>query len=255
MRRICYILFMLAAGVLLTSCGETVVTLQPEFAPGRTQKAPPAVTEPPGTDCESDAAHEEPALILEVHPRFEYLLHLNPDVVGQIIIEGANINYPVLFRGDNTHYFAHDIYGEPSERGAIFMDMSNRGAILDDNTVLHGNNIPGGMFGGLEYFKEQEFFEANRRVIFNNLYSDMEWEIFAVYVVHSNDYHVLVRFGGHEGYLQFLEHIRARALFFADFEPQPGDRMLTLHTHSFEFAGAHTLVHARLISRADNVRG
>ena len=252
MRRICYILFMIAAGILLMSCGEPVVTLQPEFAPA-TQKAPPDVTEPPGTDSENDAAHVEPALlILEVHPRFEYLLHSNPDVVGQIIIEGANINYPVLFRGDNTHYLAHDIYGEPSQYGAIFMDMSNRGAILDDNTLLHGNNIPGSMFGGLEYFKDQEFFDANRRVIFNNLYSDMEWEIFAVYAVHTSDYHVLVSFGGYEGYLEFLEHIRARALFFADFEPQPGDRMLTLHTRSA--GGAHTLIHARLISKTDNMR-
>jgi hypothetical protein len=81
----------------------------------------------------------------------------------------------------------------------------------------------------------------------------MEWEIFAVCVIHASDYHMIVRFDTHEIYLDYLEHIRSQALFFVDFEPLTDDKLLTLHTYAYDFAGAHMMIHARLVNRIDNI--
>jgi sortase B len=265
MKKICYTLFIISAvNILLVSCASGfVATLQSEIAKATPTEMAAATTTANKTTEETTelpeiADESEDLIIFEVHPRFEELLLINPDVAGQVIIEGTNINYPVVFGRDNAHYFNHDVYGNENIHGAIFMDMSNRGAILDDNTVLHGNNFlwqNNSMFTDLELFKNWEFFNSNRIITFNNLYSDMEWEIFAVCVIHANDYYMIVRFGTHENYLDYLEHIRSQALFFTDFEPEADDKLLTLHTYTFDFTGAHLLVHARLINRTDNIRG
>jgi sortase B len=207
------------------------------------------------TSAESEPESEELRL-LEVHPRFEELLQMNENVVGEIIIDGTTIDYPVVFSRENEFYLSHDIFGDENRYGAIFMDRANRGAVLDGNTILHGNNLGGNdrnMFADLEFYKNREFFDNNRIINFNNLYSDMEWEVFAVYVVHVDDYYMFSRFNTHESYLDFIEHIKSRALFFIDFEPDIDDRLLTLHTNSYEFTNAHTLVTARLINKADNM--
>ncbi|MCL2099746.1 MAG: class B sortase [Oscillospiraceae bacterium] len=257
MKRICYILFIISSiSLWLTSCGAGfVMTLQPETAEFKPAAPPP--TEPETTEEPEPSAEEEhdDETVLEVHPRFEEILEINPDIIGQVIIEGTNIDHFAVFSGDNEYYWTRDIYGEDDPYGSVFMDMANRGAVLDENTLLHGHNFQGdddGMFADLELFKEREFFDENRKIIFNNLYSDMEWEVFAVYIVHVNDYYMLVRFGSYENYLEYLEYIKSTALFFADFEPSEEDKLLSLHTRVYDFNDAHMIVTARLIKKTDN---
>ena len=47
---------------------------------------------------------------------------MNPDVVGWIQIEGTQIDYPILYDGeDNEKYLHTDIEGNDSVSGAIYL--------------------------------------------------------------------------------------------------------------------------------------
>ena len=216
-------------------------------------------TEKNETTAENEKEKEsEPDLpVYEINPKFDDLLKINGDVVGEIKIDGTIIDFPVLYSGDNEYYLRRDIYKNDTKYGSIFMEMLNRGAILDRNTIIHGHNFEGrdnNMFAELEKFKNEEFFENNKKVVFNNLYSDMEWEVFSVYVVGEKDYYLITRFGSEKEYISFANLIKSKSMFGSDYEPKEGDYMLTLHTCSYEFDGAHTLVHARLIKKTDNYK-
>ena len=196
--------------------------------------------------------------IYDINPKYDAYLKINRDAVGYIKIEGTAIEFPVVFNGDNDYYLSHDIYKNENRHGTVFMDASNRGAVLDRNTLLHGHNfMDGKIFSDLEKYKNKEFFDANKTVIFNNLYSDMEWEVFAFYVVTAEDYYLKIWFEESEDdkdYRDFVDLIKSRAVIWRDYDPQPGDYMLTLHTCSLEFKDCHILIHAKLVKKTDNLQ-
>jgi sortase B len=80
----------------------------------------------------------------------------------------------------------------------------------------------------------------------------MEWEVFSVYVTNEDDYYLKTSFETEQEFTEFAEFIASRSMFESGYTPQAGDYMLTLHTCSYEFRHAHTLVHARLVKKIDN---
>jgi len=81
---------------------------------------------------------------------FEKLLAINEDVVGWVMVDGTNINYPILQSYDNNYYLKRDINRHISKSGSIYMDYRNDG-FSDKNTVLYGHNMKNGtMFAELE---------------------------------------------------------------------------------------------------------
>ena len=193
---------------------------------------------------------EEKLKIRAVNPKFEEYLKINNDVVGYIEIEGTNIDYPVLYNGDNDYYLSHNIYKQPDKYGAVFMDMTSRGAmILEKNTIIHGHNFyDGELFHHLESFKKKDFFDYYKIIKFDNLYSDMEWEVFSVYVINEDEYFLQTEFLTHEDYLAYIEMTKSVSIYWRDYIPVENDHILTLHTCSGEFKNAHTIVHAKLIN-------
>ena len=193
--------------------------------------------------------------IYEINSKYNQYFKINEDIVGNIKINGTSIDFPVIFSGENEYYLSHDIYKNEYKHGSVFMDMSNHGAILDRNTILHGHNFGDGiLFGDLENYINKDFFDSHKTIIFNNLYSDMEWEVFAVYIIDPKDYYLMISFSTEEEYFGFVNQIKSKALIWSDYIPKEGDHMLTLHTCSWKFKGSHILIHAKLVKKTDNLR-
>ena len=185
---------------------------------------------------------------LTLRERFEPLLKINPEVVGWITLPGTVIDYPVVRTDDNEYYLSHDIYGNESKRGAIFMDCGNSPNADNRNTILYGHNMrDGSMFKDLTRYKNEDFFEENTTLWFYTLKEITQWEIFSAYVTKSEFNYIKKDFISDEDYLSFITALKDKSMHQTEIELNAEDRIITLSTCSYEVDDARFVVHARRI--------
>lgn len=94
---------------------------------------------------------------------FEKLSKENKDIIAWIFCQDTPINYAVVYRNDdNEYYLNHLLNGEYNEKGTIFVDKRNKTPFEEWNTILYGHNMKdGSMFGCIDEYGEQKFYEAH----------------------------------------------------------------------------------------------
>ncbi|MBQ6848594.1 MAG: class B sortase [Clostridia bacterium] len=183
---------------------------------------------------------------------FKELYKRNPEVSGWLSFHAAgtddflNIEYPVMYSGDNEKYALVDFYGDKNKNGCLFLDSRNKitsPADMDRCTIIYGHNMASGqMFAGLNRFIGNE---KNARLgttlTFSTLYSQDVYEVFAVCLsdvalentaVHFNYWRAFedklyegtaeeIEAQRRWDFGQYLEAVRARSLF--DYPTQVSD--------------------------------
>ena len=90
------------------------------------------------------------------------LVQARKDYRAWIKIDNTNIDYPVMQSNDDLYYANHDIDGNVSLTGAIYMAADNTSDLSDDYIVIYGHHMDNGaMFGDLDRFLDKEFFDSN----------------------------------------------------------------------------------------------
>ena len=93
----------------------------------------------------------------------ESLKAISEKVVAWITIDDTNIDYPVLQGKDNVEYLNKNPFGEYSLSGSIFLDSRNQKDFSDDYNIIYGHHMTNGyMFGALDYFKKESYFNQHR---------------------------------------------------------------------------------------------
>ena len=88
---------------------------------------------------------------------------LSEDVVAWLTIDDTSIDYPIVQGDDNGEYLNKNAYGEYSLAGAIFLDFNNAPDFSDLYNVVYGHHMSGGyMFGALDEFEDEFYFQAHR---------------------------------------------------------------------------------------------
>ena len=96
----------------------------------------------------------------------ETLAAINKDYRAWLTLFDTNIDYPVM-QGENDLYYAnHDIYGQSSLTGAIYVASANTGTFEEAYNLVYGHHMDNGaMFGGLDSFTDETYFESHREGI------------------------------------------------------------------------------------------
>lgn len=82
---------------------------------------------------------------------FEELLEVNPDTVGWIVLEGTNIDYPVVQGKDDLEYANKDVFGNSSLTGSIYLTAINTRDFTNSFNLIYGHHMANGaMFGDIE---------------------------------------------------------------------------------------------------------
>ncbi len=111
---------------------------------------------------------------------FEELRSINPDVFAWLTLDNTEIDYPVLQGEDNLTYINTDVYGDFTLAGSIFLDASCDNTFHDQYSLLYGHHMANSkMFGDLELYEDQEFFEENTKGMLILPDRSYELEIFA----------------------------------------------------------------------------
>ncbi len=94
------------------------------------------------------------------------LAEINPDYRAWLTVYDTNIDYPVMQGSDDLYYAYHDIYKESSLTGAIYLAAGNSPDLSDNYNLIYGHHMDNkAMFGGLDLYREESYFESHREGI------------------------------------------------------------------------------------------
>ena len=180
---------------------------------------------------------------------YEKLKEINPEYKFWVEVENTNINYPVVQGNDNSYYLKKDFNKKNSSAGTIFMDALNNFEV-DNNTVLYGHNMNNKtMFNNITLFKKKDFFNQNNKIKIKHTGDEKEYiyEVFSVYYSDNTFDYNTVRFGEGYSFESFIRDIKEKSMYKTNIEVTESDKIITLSTCSYEFKGAKTTVHAKLV--------
>ncbi len=179
---------------------------------------------------------------------FEELMAINSDVCAWVTLDNTRIDYPVLQGSTNLTYINRDVYGKFALAGSIFLDTRNKHDFSDAYSLLYGHHMEnGGMFGDLDLYKDQAFFEENatgKLILPDRTYS---LEIFACLMAdagenaifdpeqHKSDISTVLAYARDNS-------VRVRGEVIDTIEQMNEPKILALSTCSTEFTDARTIV-------------
>ncbi len=176
---------------------------------------------------------------------FENLKKINSEVFGWLTISNTHIDYPLVQGNDNSKYGNTDVKGEFSLSGSLFLDCRNKKNFSDRNSIIYGHHMDKEtMFGELEYFQDQRYFEEHQ---YGKLYYEEQWhtiEFFSFLSVDAYDEGIYnTNLEGESEWTDYLNYIRANAQYFKELNFQLEDRYVVLSTcTSTSTNGRHVLV-------------
>lgn len=181
------------------------------------------------------------------------LKEINEDIIGWINIPNTIIDYPIVQGVDNTYYLDKNTKKEQAKEGSIFLDSLNDSSFNDKNNILYGHNMAGDiMFGGLRFYRDQDYLDKHPLIKIYTENEIREYEIFSVYVTNAEyDYRTKL-FNETNTFDSFLKRISEPSLINRNIDIGSEDKILTLSTCAFDFDNARLAIHAKLKSIEDN---
>ena len=198
---------------------------------------------------EKTAAGEGGPVLAPIKVDFKALKSVNDDVVGWIYCEGTQINYPVL-QGETNDTYIRTLYtGEGHPSGSIFVDAGNLPEFQDNNTIIYGHHMEdGSMFGTLEDWREQEYFDAHPCMWLLTPELDYRIDLFSAYLVDARHDTFTIFRGSGQQFAAYLQRVVSDSAVKADVETDPEAHYVLLSTCAYTvYDDARTVIHGRLV--------
>lgn len=175
---------------------------------------------------------EDPQTVIN----FDELKKVNSDVVGWIIIEGTQINYPIVKGENNSYYLKHNYKKEYSGYGSIFMDFTAKDDFTSLNTFIYGHYTSNkSMFGELGNFMSQEFFDSHKNIFIYTPTNNYKIEVFSVHVDNALSDSYLMNFITKDEYKNYIDLMIEKSVIKSNVEiDYTKDKIITLYSCSRE---------------------
>ena len=187
----------------------------------------------------------------DILAKYKELYLQNEDMVGWIAIDGTSINYPVMqSRNSPNFYLKHNFEKEYSDLGTPYV-QEDCDIAASDNLVIYGHHIKGQkMFGALEEYKFQSFYEEHKTIQFDTLTQHNEYEVIAVFktVAYSSEgfrYYDFVNAENEDEFNAYVEKCGELALYDTGVTAEYGDRLITLSTCEYSAQNGRLVVVAK----------
>ncbi len=215
-----------------------------------------SVKEPETEGAASEMTEAEPLEMAPIAVDFEKLLTDSPDVVGWLYCPDTVINYPVARGEDNSYYLARLPDGTYNNNGSIFMDYRCAADFSDWNSILYGHNMKNDtMFGTLEDFRKQEYYDAHPVLYLLTPAQDYKIVLIGGCTTPGDDkdtYGIPISL---EERNALIEKAQQNSTFQADVEIGNEERLITLSTCAYDYTGARYVLVGVLRELAPFVEG
>ena len=200
----------------------------------------------------TDAEKEVP----EVLEEYKNLLNKNKKLIGWVEIDDTNINYPVMQTVNNEYYLDHNQNQEYDKNGSIFMDKDCDVLKPSTNFILYGHNMKSGkMFGNLDLYASEKYFDEHRYIRFDTIYEKGLYEVMYVFrsQVYSEEeivfkYYQFIDALSELEFNSYMEDMAELSLYDTGVTARYGDKLLTLSTCDYITKDGRFVVVARKIA-------
>lgn len=184
--------------------------------------------------------------------KYAELYSMNPDLIGWLKIENAGIDLPVMFTPEDPQYYLRRAFDKTdSQSGTPFVGKD--GTIDSDCLIIYSHNMKNDtMFGLLDSYADEEFWQENMVFAFDSIYAEQQYEVFAAvecsilnegedgfrYYNYSGD---LTRVGFNE----LVYWLTEQAEYDTGIIPTYGEQILILSTCSYHTNNGRFIVAAR----------
>lgn len=190
----------------------------------------------------------------ETNINLQQLHAINNDIVGWIKIGDTSINYPVMQSINNPNYYLNrDFYKKYSSYGTPYISEQCN-INISDNLIIYGHHMKNEkMFGALEDYKIQYFYEEHKVIDFITLEEKEKYEIFAVfktvaYNQNSFKYYEYINFNNENEFNTFINKCKELSFYETNVKPKYEDKLITLSTCEYSNKNGRLVVVARKIN-------
>ncbi len=177
---------------------------------------------------------------------FDALKAINPDVVGWIMIEGTNIDYPIVHSKDNDEYLNMTLSGEYNKAGSIFLDNRCE-ELFGYNTIIYGHNMRNtAMFHDVENYRDPAYLKAHPLIHIITPTETRTYQIYSCYETPgvSKTFAQITSTGL---YQQYIDYSLASSEYDTGVSISYTDNIITLSTCTNTWNNHRYIVHAKQI--------
>lgn len=178
----------------------------------------------------------------------------NEDMAAWLVVPDTRIDYPVMWTPrDENYYLRRGFDGGSDQNGCLILDTDSCVDPITTNLIIHGHNMKSGaMFGELDKYKEESYFEEHREMLLYTEKGVHTYEVIAVFpsqVYLKTDqvfkFYQFFQADTQEEFDDFYNNIMALSLYDTGVTAEFGDRFLTLSTCSYHVDHGRFVVVAR----------
>ena len=185
----------------------------------------------------------------KIYVDLEGLQQLNPDVIGWLYVEGTEINYPILFSGDDSTYLHTNLNHEQAKAGSIFLEGLNLPDWSDSHNIIYGHNMRNlSMFGSLKFYKTADDYYDDH-MYFQIVTSEgrERYEIFSYFDTEAASWVYTVPYYDDEEFEEYISQLKKHSYRNIDTVVKSSDKVVTLSTCST--SGKRFTVHGVLVDK------
>ncbi len=188
--------------------------------------------------------------------KYDELYNKNPDFFGWLKIEGTKIDYPVMYKPEDSEYYLHrDFYGKYSDSGMLFID--GECPRVSNYYLIYGHHMNNGtMFGELPKYAKADFYQEHKIIFFDTRYENRDYEVVAAFygkVYPKSEekdhfcYYNVKELSSENEFNDYVRNVKANAIYETGITPKFGDELITLSTCNYHTEDGRFVVVARRI--------
>lgn len=195
--------------------------------------------EEPDLPLETVAAGEEEGGILA---KYQTVYEMNQDMYGWISIDGLDLSYPVMYTPEDEEYYLRRGFDRTSNRSGVpFIDGDCHPGC--GNLIIYGHNMTNGtMFSQLMKYAQEDFWKEHPEIRFDTLTEEGRYEIIGTFysrVYYLNEssvfrYYDYTDLRDPDVFQEYVDQVKASALYETGVEASYGDELITLSTCSYD---------------------
>lgn len=170
------------------------------------------------------------------------------DNIGTLKVVGTGFKHVLVQAEDNQFYLSHDINGNKSNIGSVYLDYRNK--LHDRKLLIYGHNsktIEEVPFHFLENYLDYEFGQKYNKLVLETVDGDFYYQLFTVMIVNNDFQHINLNWSS-DGYKKHLDWFLDNSIFDYLVDVNIKDQIIIFQTCFYEPINSYLLVGWKKIS-------